>query len=204
MTGQASHHTVRPSSAVASGSPLRAGGEPARSAGMERVTVYHNPSCGKSRGALDILRERAVACEVIEYLKTPPDRATYERFLALLIEHYAGAFPLWLAPVQAVILPIADRHLPHASAVQARLEAAGLRVGLDGRVEKIGYKIREAQLQKVPYMLVIGDREAADGTIAVRKQTGGDQGSSTIEAFLAAAVKEIATKGRTTNGAAGQ
>ena len=109
---------------------------------------------------------------------------SFERFMALLIEHYAGAFPLWLAPVQSVILPIADRHLPHAEAVQARLRAAGLRVDLDGRVEKIGYKIREAQLQKVPYMLVIGDREAADGTISVRSRTGGDLGARTVDAFL--------------------
>jgi threonyl-tRNA synthetase len=121
---------------------------------------------------------------------------SFERFIALLIEHFAGAFPLWLAPVQAVILPIADRHLAHAEAVQARLAAAGLRVELDGRVEKIGYKIREAQLQKVPYMLVIGDREVADGTVAVRSRTGGDQGSSPVDAFLAAAQQEVATKGR--------
>jgi threonyl-tRNA synthetase len=121
---------------------------------------------------------------------------SFERFLALLIETYTGAFPLWLAPVQATILPIADRHLPHATAVQGRLGAAGLRVTLDGRVEKIGYKIREAQLQKVPYMLVIGDREAADGSIALRSRTGGDLGSRTVDAFLEAALSEIATKGR--------
>jgi threonyl-tRNA synthetase len=121
---------------------------------------------------------------------------SFERFMALLIEHYAGAFPLWLAPVQAVVLPIADRHLPHAETVQARLRAEGLRVEVDGRVEKIGYKIREAQLQKVPYMLVIGDREAADGTIAVRRRTGGDQGSSTVVAFVDEARTEVRTKGR--------
>jgi threonyl-tRNA synthetase len=121
---------------------------------------------------------------------------SFERFMALLIEHYAGAFPLWLAPVQAVVLPIADRHLPHAEVVQARLRAEGLRVEVDGRVEKIGYKIREAQLQKVPYMLVIGDREAADGTIAVRRRTGGDQGSSTVDAFVDEAKTEVRTKGR--------
>src|SRR4051794_19743121 len=89
---------------------------------------------------------------------------SFERFIALLIEHYAGAFPLWLAPVQATILPIADRHLDYAGAVEARLKQAGLRVFLDERQEKIGYKIREAQLQKVPYMLVVGDREAAEDT----------------------------------------
>ena len=88
---------------------------------------------------------------------------SFERFIALLIEHYAGAFPLWLAPVQVAVLPLADRHLEWAEAVQTRLAAAGLRVQVDARVEKIGYKIREAQLQKVPYMLVMGDRESAEG-----------------------------------------
>ena len=102
---------------------------------------------------------------------------SFERFIALLIEHYAGAFPLWLAPVQAVVLPIADRHLDYAASVRDRLAAAGLRVELDERQEKIGYKIREAQLQKIPYMLVVGDREAAEGTVSVRSRTGGDQGA---------------------------
>ena len=120
---------------------------------------------------------------------------SFERFIALLIEHYAGAFPLWLAPVQAVILPIADRHLPYAEQVLASLGAGGLRAELDRRQEKIGYKIREAQLQKVPYMLVIGDREAADGTVAGRTRAGGDQGARTVEAFLAAAREEIAARG---------
>ena len=121
---------------------------------------------------------------------------SFERFMALLIEHFAGAFPLWLAPVQAIILPIADRHLEYAGTVQARLKAAGMRIALDGRVEKIGYKIREAQLQKVPYMLVIGDREVAEGTVAVRSRTGGDQGSQALDAFVTTAGIEIATRGR--------
>ncbi len=88
---------------------------------------------------------------------------SFERFIAILIEHYAGAFPLWLAPVQAIVLPISDRHLDYAGQVGDQLTAAGLRVDLDERQEKIGYKIREAQLQKIPYMLVVGDREAAEG-----------------------------------------
>src|SRR5687767_10241970 len=121
---------------------------------------------------------------------------SFERFIALLIEHYGGAFPLWLAPEQVRILPIADRHLPHAGAVHARLAEAGLRVEVDGRVEKIGYKIREAQVQKVPYMLVIGDREAAEGTIAVRSRTAGDQGSRAVESFLNDALTEVRTKGK--------
>ncbi len=120
---------------------------------------------------------------------------SFERFIALLIEHHAGAFPLWLAPLQAVVLPIADRHLEPARSVRERLAAGGLRVEVDERQEKIGYKIREAQLQKVPYMLVIGDREVAEGTIAVRSRTGGDLGSRPVDAFLEAARDEIARKG---------
>jgi threonyl-tRNA synthetase len=127
---------------------------------------------------------------------------SFERFIALLIEHYAGAFPLWLAPVQAIVLPIADRHLEYAGAVQAQLNAAGLRTHLDDRQEKIGYKIREAQLQKVPYMLVVGDREASEGTVAVRVRSGGDQGSRRIEAFLEDALREIRTKGQEARAAA--
>jgi threonyl-tRNA synthetase len=121
---------------------------------------------------------------------------SFERFMALLLETYAGAFPLWIAPVQAAVLPIADRHAPYAAAVRDRLAAAGLRAELDGRQEKIGYKIREAQLQKVPYMLVIGDREMADGTVSVRSRAAGDQGPSTVDAFIGAALEEVGRKGR--------
>ena len=120
---------------------------------------------------------------------------SFERFIALLIEHYAGAFPLWIAPVQAVVLPIADRHAGYAASVRDRLAAAGLRVELDSRQEKIGYKIREAQLQKIPYMLVVGDKEAADGTIAVRSRSGGDLGARALDAFVVMAREEIAAKG---------
>jgi threonyl-tRNA synthetase len=119
---------------------------------------------------------------------------SFERFIAVLIEHYAGAFPLWLAPVQAVVLPIADRHLPYAASVRDRLKSAGLRVELDDRQEKIGYKIREAQLQKTPYMLVVGDRESAEGTVAVRTRRGGDQGSRPLGEFLAQALDEVARR----------
>lgn len=120
---------------------------------------------------------------------------SFERFIAILLEHYAGAFPLWLAPVQVIVLPIADRHAEYAMRVREQLAAAGLRVELDERQEKIGYKIREAQLQKIPYMLVTGDREAADGTVSVRSRSGGDQGSRPIEEFIASARGEIASKG---------
>src|SRR5436190_8760676 len=118
-----------------------------------------------------------------------------ERFIAILIEHYAGAFPLWLAPVQVVLLPIADRHAAHLASVRDRLAAAGLRVELDARQEKIGYKIREAQLQKIPYMLVAGDREVAEGTVSVRSRSGGDLGARTIDEFVRQALAEVAAKG---------
>jgi threonyl-tRNA synthetase len=119
---------------------------------------------------------------------------SFERFIALLIEHFAGAWPLWLAPVQAVVLPISDRHLAYARGVRDRLEAAGLRVELDERQEKIGYKIREAQLQKVPYMLVTGDREAAEDTVSVRGRAEGDLGARPVDAFIADALDEIRTR----------
>jgi threonyl-tRNA synthetase len=121
---------------------------------------------------------------------------SFERFIALLIEHYAGAFPLWIAPVQVAVLPIADRHAEYAGRVRERLAAAGLRVELDDRQEKIGYKIREAQLQKIPYMLVAGDKEAADGSVAVRSRSGGDLGARALDEFIVMAKEEIATKGR--------
>jgi threonyl-tRNA synthetase len=119
---------------------------------------------------------------------------SFERFMALLIEHFAGAWPLWLAPVQGTLLPIADRHLDYARQVQGRLTAAGLRVELDARVEKIGYKIREAQLQKVPYMLVIGDREVAEGTVSVRSRSAGDLGARAVDDFISAARREADNK----------
>jgi threonyl-tRNA synthetase len=119
---------------------------------------------------------------------------SFERFIAMIIEHYAGAFPLWLAPVQVTVLPIADRHAAYARKVRQDLADAGFRAQVDERQEKIGYKIREAQLQKVPYMLVVGDREAAEGTVAVRSRSGGDLGSQSLDAFIASAQEEVETK----------
>ena len=123
---------------------------------------------------------------------------SFERFIAILIEHFAGAFPLWLAPVQAVVLPIADRHAPYAAQARARLSAAGFRVELDARQEKIGYKIREAQLQKVPFMLVVGDREAEERTISVRGRSDGDIGACSVADFISWARLEVESKGRQT------
>ena len=118
----------------------------------------------------------------------------YERTLALLIEKYAGAFPMWLAPVQVKLLPIADRHLDYANDVKAKLEAVGMRVELDDRNEKIGYKIREARMQRVPYMLVMGDNEVADGTLSIRSRKEGDLGAKSVDDFIKDALVEINTK----------
>ena len=118
----------------------------------------------------------------------------YERTLALLIEKYAGAFPTWLAPTQVKILPISDNQLEYAKAVEAKLTRAGIRVELDDRNEKIGYKIREAQLEKVPYMLVIGDKEVEAGAVAVRSRKNGDMGAKPADEFLGDILKEIAEK----------
>ncbi|MFN7935357.1 MAG: threonine--tRNA ligase [Bryobacteraceae bacterium] len=117
-----------------------------------------------------------------------------ERFFGILVEHYAGAFPVWLAPVQAVVMPITDRTLEYAQQIQKQLVAAGLRAEVDDRKEKVQLKIREAQLQKVPYMLVVGDREAANGTVSVRNRKHGDLGVKPLAEFLADAQKLIDAK----------
>jgi threonyl-tRNA synthetase len=119
---------------------------------------------------------------------------SFERFIAILLEHFAGAFPLWLAPVQAIVLPIADRHLPYAREVAAALAAASLKAEVDDRQEKVNYKIREAQLQKIPYMLVVGDREAAERAVAVRSRAKGDLGGRPLDTFVADALAEAASK----------
>ncbi|HEY7266485.1 MAG TPA: His/Gly/Thr/Pro-type tRNA ligase C-terminal domain-containing protein, partial [Solirubrobacterales bacterium] len=107
-----------------------------------------------------------------------------ERFAGILIEHYGGRFPLWLAPVQAVVLPVADRHNERAAEVAVRLRAAGLRAGVDERTESVGRKIRDAELSKAPYMLVLGDKEADSGTVAVRHHGDGDLGAVEIDALI--------------------
>jgi threonyl-tRNA synthetase len=115
-------------------------------------------------------------------------RALYgsvERFFGILLEHYAGAFPVWLAPIQATVLPITDRQLDYGRQVMLRLKEAGIRVTLDDRSEKVNLKIREAQLQKIPYMLVVGDREAQTGAVSVRNRKHGDQGAKPVDDFLA-------------------
>ena len=120
----------------------------------------------------------------------------YERTLAYLIERFAGAFPLWLAPDQVVVLPVTDRAHEYAKNVEEQLKAAGIRAEGDYRSEKLGYKIREHQLKKVPYMLVVGDRDMENGTVSVRTRGGEDLGAMTADEFIAKALVEIATKKR--------
>jgi threonyl-tRNA synthetase len=117
---------------------------------------------------------------------------SFERFIGILLEHTAGELPLWLAPVQAIALPIADRHNDAAAAAVAALRAAGLRAEADDRTESVGRKIRDAELQKVPYMLVVGDREAEEGTVAVRRHGEGDEGTVALSEFVERLAGEVA------------
>jgi len=111
--------------------------------------------------------------------------------MGVLIEHFAGAFPTWLAPIQATLIPIADRHVEYAEKVGAQLREAGVRVDVDQRSERMNAKIRDAQLQKIPYMLVVGDREAEAEQVAVRMRSGEDLGALSIEAFLERLTAEV-------------
>ncbi len=114
-----------------------------------------------------------------------------ERFIGIITEHFAGAFPTWLAPVQAMVIPISEKHAEYAASVLAKLEAAGIRAQADTRNEKMGYKIREAQLQKIPYMLVVGDKEAESGMVSLRSRVNGDEGQLSAEDFIAKIREEI-------------
>lgn len=119
-----------------------------------------------------------------------------ERFIGILIEHFAGAFPTWLAPVQVKVLPISDKHLEYGQKVQDTLNAAGIRAEIDTRAEKIGYKIREAQMQKIPYMLVVGAKEEEENLVSVRSRFAGDEGQKSLDEFVASVTEEIATRAR--------
>ena len=119
---------------------------------------------------------------------------SFERFIGILIEHYAGEFPLWLAPVQALVLPISDRHADYAERIAAELRAAGLRVEVDERTESVGRKIRDGELRKAPYMLILGDQEAEAGTVAVRRHGEGDLGALSVAEFAERATTEITTR----------
>ena len=122
---------------------------------------------------------------------------SFERFIAILIEHFAGAFPIWLAPVQAVVLPLSEKFVDYSRQVAKTLTDAGLRIEVDDSNEKLGAKIRDAQLQKVPFMLVVGEKEAASGTVSVRKRTGGDQIVSPVEEFVEQAKRLIVSRSLT-------
>ncbi len=147
----------------------------------EKFGMYYTDSDGQSKLPY-IIHRTSLGC--------------YERTLALLIEKYAGAFPTWLAPTQVKILPIADAHHDYAYEVKKALADRGIRVEVDSRNEKIGYKIREAQVEKVPYMLIIGAKECEEGTVSVRSRKEADMGSMTKDAFLAHILEEIETKRR--------
>lgn len=117
-----------------------------------------------------------------------------ERFIGILIEHFAGAFPTWLAPVQVKVLPISDKYADYAEKVRKQFDDAGIRVELDTRSEKIGYKIREAQMQKIPYMVIVGQKEEEEGVISVRSRFAGDEGQKSMDVFVAELKEEIASK----------
>ncbi len=117
-----------------------------------------------------------------------------ERFIGVITEHFAGAFPMWLAPVQVEVIPISEKYNDYVAKVAAALDEAGLRVEQDLRPEKVGYKIRQAQLQKIPYMLIVGEKEEADGTVSVRSRKDGDKGAVALEEFIAAAKEEVRTR----------
>ena len=117
-----------------------------------------------------------------------------ERFIGILIEHFAGKFPLWLSPVQVKVIPVSEKSMDYATGVYEKLRAAGIRTELDNKDEKVGYKIRQAQLEKVPYMLVLGEKEAAAGTITVRSRDKGDLGTANLDSFVEEILKMIASK----------
>jgi threonyl-tRNA synthetase len=119
---------------------------------------------------------------------------SYERFIGILLEHYAGELPVWLAPVHAIVLPIADRHLEYAARVHARLAEVGLRVEVDDRTESVGRKIRDAELRKIPYMLVVGDREAERDEVSVREHRAGDTGAASVQAFAQRVVDQVKSR----------
>ena len=122
---------------------------------------------------------------------------SYDRFIAILTEHFAGAFPTWLAPVQARVLPISEKHAEYGRAVYQQLRAARIRAELDDRNEKLGYRIRDAQVRKVPYTLVVGQREAADGTASLRPRSGEDAGAVPVERIVRDLVAEISSRSAT-------
>ena len=117
-----------------------------------------------------------------------------ERFIGILIEHYAGAFPTWLAPVQVKVLPISEKYMEYGQKVLAQLNEAGIRAEIDTKAEKIGYKIREARLQKIPYMLIVGAKEEEEGLVSVRSRFLGDEGQKSLDSFISDITEEIKSR----------
>ena len=132
--------------------------------------------------------------KALPYIIHRTSMGCYERTLAYLIEKYAGALPCWMSPEQVRVLPVTDRALDYAKGIAAQLTARGFRVETDSRGEKIGRKIRDAQMEKIPYMLVVGDRDMEAGTVSVRHRTGTDLGAMAPEAFAAMLAEEVSTK----------
>jgi threonyl-tRNA synthetase len=149
---------------------------------------FHNPT----RFGLEYIAEDGKAHQPVMVHRAL--LGSLERFFGVLIEHYAGAFPVWLAPVQAVLVPVTEKHREYAHEVAGELRALGVRVHVDDRNEKLGYRIREAQVQKVPYMLVVGDKEVESRTVAVRHRHAGDLGASDVAAFGARVVRLAAER----------
>jgi threonyl-tRNA synthetase len=172
-----------------------------------KIDIYVEDALGRSwqiatiQVDLTMLPER-FACEYIDSDGQPKrpvviHRAifgSYERFIGILTEHYAGAFPTWLAPVQARVVPVSEKFADYARSVHERLRAARVRSELDDRNEKLGYRIRDAQLRKVPYMLVCGGREAEQGTVSLRHRSGEDLGAIPVERVLADLAREISAR----------
>jgi threonyl-tRNA synthetase len=121
---------------------------------------------------------------------------SYERFIGILVEHLGGELPVWLTPVQAILLPVSDRHLDYARAVLDRLAGEGVRAELDDRTESVGRKIRDAEMRKIPYMLVVGDREADRDEVSVREHGGGDAGAASVQAFAGRVRDETKSRAR--------
>jgi len=151
---------------------------------------------------VDFIQPARLGCEYVAedgQMRTPVliHRAvtgSTERFMGVLIEHFAGAFPVWLAPVQVMLVPIADRHVEYAKKVQSQLQDLGFRVELDVRTERMNAKIRDAQMMKIPYMLVVGDKEAEAGAVAVRLRSGEDLKAMPLEQFIAMAKPVIESR----------
>jgi threonyl-tRNA synthetase len=172
-----------------------------------KIDIYVEDALGRSWQIATIQADLTMVPErfALEYIDTDgqPKRpvvihraifGSYERFVGILTEHYAGAFPTWLAPVQARVLPVSEKHAEYGRAVHAKLRAARVRAELDDRNEKLGYRIREAQLRKVPYMLVVGERESQNGTVSLRRRSGEDLGAVPLERVLADLAREIGTR----------